>query len=141
MFKSALSLVLAVSMFFFAGCYEVVTIPRENYETVKKYDEVRVLVDTSGTITKYRFSRGMCVVQKDTLIGTGTRITDMGDEHGVTVEIPTSRISVVEVSKLDLARTMIVVGAAVFLSVGVYFLAGAPGASGGPGQSAPPNPQ
>ncbi len=141
MLKSVLSLVLVFSILSLAGCYEPLTLSRDDYKTVNKYDEVNVLVDTSGNITKYRFSKGMCVVQKDTLIGTGTRMSDFGDEHGVTVEIPTSRISVIEVSKLNLAKTMIVVGAAVLLSVGVYFLSGAPGASGGPGQGVTPNPQ
>lgn len=138
MFKSVLSLLLAVSMFFFAGCYEVVSLSRNDYKNVNKYDEVNVFADTVGNVTKYRFSKGMCVVQHDTLIGTGTMMSDEGEEHGVNVEIPTSRISVIEVSRLDIAKTMLLAGAAVALTVGAVFLSGAPGASGSPGQPSTP---
>lgn len=138
MLKSALSLLLAVSMFFFAGCYEVVSLSRDNYKSVNKYDQVDVLADTLGGVTKYRFGKGMCVVQNDTLIGTGTRMSDMGEQHGVSVEIPTSKISVIEVSKLDLAKSLIIAAAAVGITVGLVFISGAPGASGSPGQPVTP---
>lgn len=141
MLKSALSLLLAVSVFFFSGCYEVVSLSRDNYKNVNKYDEVSVLSDTAGVVTKYRFSKGMCVVQKDTLIGTGTRMSSLGEEHGVNVELPVSGISVIEVKKLDLAQTFMVAGVAVAVTLGFLFVAGAPGASGSPGQSGTPSQQ
>lgn len=139
MLKSALSLLLAVSVFLFSGCYEVVSLSRDDYKSVNQYDEVNVLTDTAGVVTKYRFSRGMCVVQKDTLVGTGTRMSSFGEEHGVNVELPVSGISVIEVKKLDLAQTFIVAAAAVAVTLGILFVAGPPGASGPSGQSGQPN--
>ena len=139
--RSVVSMLLAISMFFFAGCYEMASLSRDEYKKVNQYDQVNVLTDTSGTLTKYRFSKGMCVVQKDTLIGTGTRISDVGEEHDVTVEIPASKISLIEVSKLNLAETMMFVGVAIVVSAGAIFLAGGPGASGGPSGGTPSNPQ
>lgn len=138
MLKSALALLLATSTFFLGGCYEVVSLSRDDYRSVNKYDRVDVVTDTAGTLTKYRFGKGMCVVQNDTLIGTGTRMSDAGDQHGVTVEIPTSQISLLEVSRLNLAKTLIIAAAAVGLTVGMVFLSGAPGASGSPGQPSTP---
>ena len=141
MLKSVVSVLLAISMFFFAGCYEMVSLSPDQYKKVNRYDQVNVLTDTSGTLTKYKFSRGMCVLQKDTLVGTGTRISDVGEEHNVSVEIPAANISLIEVSKLNLAATMMFIGAAVMISAGAIFLAGAPGASGASGGGGQPNPQ
>ena len=141
MLRSVVSMLLAISMFFFAGCYEMVSLSRDQYKKVNQYEQVNVLTDTSGTLTKYRFSKGMCVVQKDTLIGTGTRLSDVGEEHNVTVQIPVSSISLIEVSQLNLAETMMFVGVAIVVSAGAIFLAGGPGASGGQGGGPPQNPQ
>lgn len=141
MLKSVLSVVLAISMFFFAGCYEVVSLSKEDYKTVNKYDQVDVLTDTSGVVTKYRFSRGMCVVQKDTLIGTGTRMSQSEQEDGVTVLIPESQINLVEVKKLNYLRTFTLVGILVVGTVGLILSIGTPGVGGSTGSGGSPSPR
>ncbi len=140
MLKAALSAVLAVSVFFWAGCYEMVSLSRDDYKGVNKYDEVNVLTDSAGTVAKYRFSKGMCVLHNDTLIGTGTRMTVLGEEEGITVAIPSSRISVLEVKKLNIPLTLMMAGMVAAVTVGAVFLIGSPGSTGGPNQQ-PPTPQ
>ncbi len=141
MLKSALSLILAVSMLSFGGCYEVVSLSKDNYKNVNKYDEVNVLADTGGVVTKYRFSRGMCVVQNDTLIGTGTRMSQIGDEKGITVEIPESQINLIEVKQLNLAKSLTIAAVAIGATVGIMLLSGSPGSTGSPGSGGSPTPQ
>ena len=137
MLKASLSLILALSVFVWAGCYEVVLLSRDDYKDVNQYDEVSVLTDTAGAITKYRFSKGMCVVQNDTLIGTGTRMSPMGEQEGVNVVIPSSRINLVEVKKLNVPVTLMMAGMVAAATVGAVFLVGAPGSSGGPNSQSP----
>jgi hypothetical protein len=140
MLKTALSLMIALSVFIWSGCYEVVSLSRDEYKNVNQYDEVSVLTDTAGVVTKYKFARGMCVVQNDTLIGTGTRMSSVGEQEGANVAIPTSRINLVEVKKLNVPVTLVMAGVVAAITVGAVFLVGAPGASGG-SNSQPPTPQ
>ncbi len=140
MLRAALSLTLALSVFIWSGCYEVVSLSRDDYKNVNRYDEVSILTDTAGVVTKYEFSKGMCVVQNDTLIGTGTRMSSIGEQEGANVVIPTSRINLVEVKKLDVPLTLMMAGIVAAVTVGAVFLVGAPGATGG-SNSQPPTPQ
>lgn len=137
MLRTCLSVLLALSVFFWAGCYEVVSLSREDYGDVNRFEEVSVLTDSSGVVNKYKFSRGMCIVLHDTLVGTGTRTSVIGEEEGVTVAIPTTKISVVEVKKLNVPVSLALAGVIVAVTVGAIFLIGIPGASGGPGSQPP----
>jgi hypothetical protein len=140
MLRAIMSIVVAASMFLWAGCYQVVTLTREQYADVNRYEDVNVLTDSAGVVTKYHFSKGMCVIRNDTLVGTGTRMSGFGEEEGATVVMPTTKLSVVEVTKLNVPVTLALAGLVVAGTVGAIFLIGSPGASGGPG-SQPPTPQ
>ena len=136
MYKSALSILLVASLLMWTGCYDTVQLTREESTHANKHDEVTVLVDSAGTIWKYRFSKGMYRVEHDTLVGTGTKITDSGVETLSNVVIPISKIAIFEVKELNQFETLLlaggVVGATILMVVMVGQSGGTPGSSTSP---------
>ena len=139
MFRSTISAFLVASLFIWSGCYETVSLTREEYSHVSKYDGTNVLVDSAGTIWKYSFSSGMCTVQHDTLFGSGTLSSVSGELGKANVAIPVSKISLIEVKKLNYFTTLFLAGG--FIGVTIYLIISTspPGATGPSGPS-PPNP-
>lgn len=87
-------------LFMLSGCYDVVPLARDHFKDVGRYEMADVLADSGGTPRTYTFRRGMCVIQSDTLIGTGMFLSPYGEEKAV-VAIPVSTISRIEVKKLN----------------------------------------
>lgn len=129
MFKSAVLILLVASLLIWTGCYETVSLTRESYKHMNQNNEINVLVDSAGTIWKYHFSNGMYRIVNDTLVGTGTVITNSGEEALSSVAIPVSKIRIFEAKELNLPETLLLAGGFVGATALIVLLANPPGAT------------
>ncbi len=127
---------LPLFLFVFAGCYDMVPLTKEHYKDVGGYQRVSVLTDSAGTVSRYTFDRGMCVIQRDTLIGPGTVLSGFGEQKAV-VAIPVSTISYIEVQKLNYFVTATLCAGVIGVALVSLLSTESPAVSKGSSPSAP----
>ena len=134
MIKFGGAIFFVISMFVWSGCYDTVQITGDQVGQLDGYQDITAVVDTQGTVSSYHFARGMYRVVRDTLVGTGTTTTMMGELTQSGISIPSSRIAYVEVDKLNMPRTLLLAGGVVAATTAMVLSAasnsGSPGSSG-----------
>ncbi|MGO9480977.1 MAG: hypothetical protein ACLP05_04245 [Candidatus Kryptoniota bacterium] len=137
MTKSISVILIIGTMLMWSGCYETVLITKDSASQLDGDQDITAFVDTTGSTLGYHFAKGMYSVVHDTLVGSGTVMTNMGEESANSTSIPVSRIAYIETEKLDLLRTMLLAGTAV-VAVTLVIFSTSPGANAsGPSGSGP----
>ncbi len=139
MFKNFVFATLASFTIFLTGCYDTVTINRDQAKQALEYDEATVIINEGdGPDGHYLINRGTWTLVNDTLSGRAVEISESGILHSVYLKVPISKIKYFEVKDLNVGRTVLLTGG--IIGAAAVLVAVASSNNGGESSSPPSTP-
>ena len=138
--RSLVVILLSLPLLSLSGCYESVTLSKNQVSELDRHQKITVYVDSGRTALLYRFSAGLYGVVNDTIVGIGSTVNSRGEEIHGSLSVPVSRISSIETERIDVLRTALLGASAVVATTAVIFSLGS-GIAGQGFSSAPQQPR
>lgn len=111
MFKNFIFAALVSFTILLTGCYDTVTLRRDQAKQALQYNEATVIVSKDdGTDGNYLIMEGACTFSNDTLSGHAIEISESGILYSAYLRVPISKIKYFEVKDLNVGRTVLLTG-------------------------------